>query len=317
MSYKIVPLPQPYALSTNIPATGISLCQPSNTAPRACFVEIDWSKYTTGNVAVDLLGVAAGLRIDLIKSVYIDNIGIYIPVSVYFPDTQMEAVCGADATLAQDVLTGQLQAQIILGQTSISLSSLSGAVTRVWFLNVPALPFDNPAVPTAVPEYEASNLPGAPQVFIPKAAGEQRAAFQFDLTTKTATDFLNGGVVTTNLFANYNMPLASTSYVIITDIKAVLSGYGYGTVIGNISGGQSTFSFAAYSGSIPTTGKHWIDWIVELYSGAQFDYRLLQDSHEMMLQIPWTTPMCMQAALNIPMSGTLFLDMQFTYISQI
>ena len=113
------------------------------------------------------------------------------------------------------------------------------------------------------------------------------------------------------------MPLASTSYVIITDIKAVLSGYGYGTVIGNISGGQSTFSFAAYSGSIPTTGKHWIDWIVELYSGAQFDYRLLQDSHEMMLQIPWTTPMCMQAALNIPMSGTLFLDMQFTYISQI
>lgn len=310
-------IPTPYALQggASIPAAPISLCKASSVPPRACFVEINWSKYPTGNVSIDLLGITAGQRIDIIKSVYIDNLGINIPVTVFFPDTQHEVVCGANATLSEDVLTGNLQAQIILGNTSISLSSLTSAVTRVWFLNVNQMPFDNPAVVTAVAEYEASNLPGTPQVYIPKPAGEQHAEFQMDLHTGQTTDIINGGTVTGNIFQNYNMPSNANSYVVFTDVYANVQAI---CRQGVISG--STITGAVCNVTLKqASGKHWFDWYYWLTTGKLLD-KTLQDSHGLFTQVsPWNTTFQL-GVVGVGGSttwGFFNVQLNFTYVSQV
>lgn len=306
-------------------AKQIGLCQVSNTAPAVVMVDIDWSKYTSGFVQIDLLTQSPGQRIDVIKSVYVDNIGMVLPITVLFPDTQCEITCQANATGGQAVLTGNLQANIILGTTSISLSNLKAATTRIYFSNVDLHPYLNSQTPGAIAFYEASNSPGTAQAFIPKPAGELRGYWSYDIASSTFTDIQNNAVGSTaNMllnFSNIAAPLA-TSYIIITDLKVYTEQMYLSATTGGKSFNILTFAVGPGIG----TANSYLTWQVPVgVDFYRYPYRLLQDSHNLFTQInPYSTNLVFSVSASIGgasipsgTNGKFFLDMQFSYINKV
>jgi hypothetical protein len=320
MAQKFVGVPQPYA--GLIPGITVGLCKPSNLSPRAAFVDIDWSKYTTGNVSIDLLTVSAGQQLDMIKAVFIDNIGMVLPVTIFFPDTQFEVTCQSNATESQNVLTGQLQCQVILGKTAISLSQLTAATTRVWFLNVNAESFINPIVPQSVPVYEASNLPGTPQLFVSKPAGEQHGSFTYNFATGVMFDNVNNAAVSpSDLFSLYTLPQAATSYMVITDVYVWKNGCYCDKKDVALGETASIVNMALFRNPTPTASL--MQWIFSVHDLDDYKFEILQDSHGLFYQLnPFNSkftllPTSLGPVATNGLNGIFNFDFQYTYVSLI
>jgi hypothetical protein len=243
-----------------------------------------------------------------------------LPVMVLFPDTLCEVTCQENATEAQPVLTGNLQAQIILGNTSLSLSNLVTATTRVYFSNVDLHPFLNPQTPQAIAYFEASNFPGKPQSFIPKPAGELRGWWSVPLNSGgNFVDLIHGGQpigAGTDIFQWFGFTHSVSSYIVITDIKAYITGMYMDSVGG---------SYAYDGAQLQLTIGNLLSWNIFIRkSMAEYNYKLLQDSHGLFLQlnpysttVSWGKTFVVGTGVYPSVAGMFYLDIQFSYINTI
>jgi len=104
---------------------------------RVVLVNIDWRIYQLSEgenlgLEVDMTGIAPSNQLDLIRSVYIDNIGSPTTIYVFFPDTQFTAICPPYSYGWFPVVTFNRRA-IIYG---VGFTTSSIPLTNVFFTNI-------------------------------------------------------------------------------------------------------------------------------------------------------------------------------------
>lgn len=104
---------------------------------RVVAVPINWNIYGVGTgdnlgLQVDMTGIAPSNQLDLIRSVYIDNIGSPTAMYVYFPDTGFTAVAAPYSAVWQPVITNARQATIY----GIGFLSDNIPLTNIFFTNI-------------------------------------------------------------------------------------------------------------------------------------------------------------------------------------
>jgi len=104
---------------------------------RVVLVNIDWSVYNLGNgeslgLEVDMSGIAPTNQLDLIRSVYIDNIASPTPMYVYFPDTGFTVVCKPYTATWAPVVTNARKATVY----GIGFTTQQIPLVNVFFTNI-------------------------------------------------------------------------------------------------------------------------------------------------------------------------------------
>lgn len=231
------------------PAT---VCKKSNVPPITVPLYIQWATYGVGTAKPNLnigFNFEQLESIDLINSVYIDNLGNNVPVYVYFADTNYTVACQPNATCWQPVMTNGKKGQII-GQGFTDADT--NTFTRVTFSNVVVPPYIDIELDQSVSLFRAS-----PSIqrgntlynskFAPAALGDQTAQTRIGLTAPSTATFLspqaNGFYVLTNLQLNLNTLQGGAAqfiqlFIESTGIAGILYTIEYGilaTVIANVN----------------------------------------------------------------------------------
>jgi len=164
-------------------ANNVGICTPSKFPPRTVVATIDWSKYPTGCVEIDLNANASVLQsFDFIRSIQIDNTKVRNSVQILFPDTNNDVSCPNDTIVSSYVLTLQMRA-LVFGVVNGS------GLTRIFFNNF------------IVDTFTQENLPFSVML------GEQTSNANGDTNYNTVT---LGRQFTSYLLAlNTNIPIAN------------------------------------------------------------------------------------------------------------
>src|ERR1700723_2806495 len=106
VNYTVVP----YA--GTLSGLNVGICTPSSYVPRVVPIVIDWSKYPSGGVQVNLNAQGILNPIDFIRSVVIDNLQQGSSIEIQFPDTNFTIVCPGNDILSAFAFKFQLNVLI-------------------------------------------------------------------------------------------------------------------------------------------------------------------------------------------------------------
>jgi len=181
------------------PFLPISLCEPSAVAPAAIPFTVIWRTYGANTahpavaVNVNMQPAQNTLQIDKVKSVYIDNLGVDVPVYVYFPSTGFTVPAQPNSASWYPVITNDWLA-VIIGE-GFTDASAATTVTRVFFSNMQMAPYVSNELLTSVALWKASSVVSKgtgiqnTNYGVP-ALGDQTSTYIFDLSNPFSTAIL-------------------------------------------------------------------------------------------------------------------------------
>lgn len=178
---------------------------------------IDWSIYRNAaiaagnngvNVGVDivLVGNTAGVIIERVRSVKIDNTNSLTPVYVFVPDTGDTISCPPNATLTYPVQTRGYNFKVI----AEGLNANNLPLTRVTFYNVALPPALDPEIQTNFPLYKASPTITRGTTIFNQNFGSPALG---DQIFSVASNFSTGGILSNVFGSPY-----STGFIYITSM---------------------------------------------------------------------------------------------------
>ena len=107
----------------------VGVCMPSTFPPKTVAIVIDWTKYPTNCVLVDMNASGIINPLDKIRSVIVDNLTNYASVIVNFPDIGFNIVTAPDSNVSGVALTNQLKFFVFRSANASSITAGSMQTT--------------------------------------------------------------------------------------------------------------------------------------------------------------------------------------------
>ena len=181
VNYTVVP----YA--GTLSGLNVGICTPSSYVPRVVPIVIDWSKYPSGGVQVNLNAQGILNPIDFIRSVVIDNLQQGSSIEIQFPDTNFTIVCPGNDILSAFAFTFQLN--VLIFNTGSPLVN----TTTVYLCNFLVDTYLQSSIQEIVSLGAVTSTALGNQSFAAPALGTQKSVITFPLSTVNVPNLLFGG----------------------------------------------------------------------------------------------------------------------------
>lgn len=196
---------------------------------RTVSVNIDWRLYQVGpgeslGVSVDMTGIAPSNQLDLIRSVYIDNLDSDNDIYVWFPDTGFTAPCKKNSAAWVPVVTNVRQATIY----GLEFANTTLPKVLVIFTNIMVQYSSQEIEPTT----QANTIQVAQSAAMAGVAPAQNGTFQFVFPGVSLGETFFGRQLAIAAAGSIGSPC--TGYTVsVTGIEVDIgSGYTAATLIG-------------------------------------------------------------------------------------
>lgn len=171
----------------SLQARSVGICTPSKYPPRVVPVILDWTKYPTGGVEVNLTGAGVLDPLDFIRSVVVDNLGQSSSIELFFPDTQFTLAVSGGSILSGFAFT--FQQSVLIFNTGTPLQGK----TTVYLCNFLVDTYEQNTIPKSLSLWLTSSTGPGQQSFSAPALGSQKTTTTFSLGTILSPQLLFGG----------------------------------------------------------------------------------------------------------------------------